>query len=73
LQTEIHPEINFKYNSINLLISGRGVGKTFAVLRELIKLSQLPDCAGYTTFIYVSDKINDATVNELMNHIASRI
>jgi hypothetical protein len=30
LQTEIHPEINFKYNSINLLISRRGVGKTFS-------------------------------------------
>jgi hypothetical protein len=70
LQTEIHPEINFKYNSINLLIFRRGVGKTFAVLRELIKLSQLPDCAGYTTFLYVSDKTNDATVNELINHIA---
>jgi hypothetical protein len=41
LQTEIHPEIHFKYNSINLLISRRGVGKTIAVLRELIKLSQL--------------------------------
>jgi hypothetical protein len=73
LQTEIHPEIHFKYNSINLLISGRGIGKTFAVLRELIKLSQLPDCAGYTTFLYVSDKTNDATVNELISHIALRV
>jgi hypothetical protein len=26
LQTKIHPEIHFKYNSINLLISRRGVG-----------------------------------------------
>jgi hypothetical protein len=73
LQTEIHPEIHFRYNSINLLISRRGVGQTFAVLRELIKLSQLPDCAGYTTFLYVSDKINDATFNELINHIALRV
>jgi predicted house-cleaning noncanonical NTP pyrophosphatase (MazG superfamily) len=69
LQAEIHPEINFKYNSINLLISRRGVGKTFSVLKELIKLWQLPDCWGYTTFLYVSDKMNDATVNELINHI----
>jgi hypothetical protein len=73
LQTKIHPKINFKYNSINLLIPRRGVGRTFAVLRELIKLSQLPDCAGYTTFLYVSDKTNDASVNELINHIALNI
>jgi hypothetical protein len=32
LQTEIRPEIHFRYNSINLLISRRGVGKTFSVL-----------------------------------------
>jgi hypothetical protein len=38
LQTEIHLEIHFKYNSINLLISRRGVGKIFVVLSELIKL-----------------------------------
>jgi hypothetical protein len=73
LQTEIHSEINFKYNSINLLISRRGVGKTFAVLRELIKLSQLPNCAGYTTFLYISEKTNNASVNELINHIALHV
>jgi hypothetical protein len=73
LQTEIHPEIHFKYYSINLLISRRGVGKTFSVLKELIKLSQLPDCGGYTTFLYVSDKTNDATVNKLINHIRLKV
>jgi hypothetical protein len=51
------------------LISRRGVGKTFSVLKELIKLSQLPDQCGYTTFLSISDKTNDATVNELINHI----
>jgi hypothetical protein len=51
LQTEIHPEIHFKYNTINLLISRRAVEKTFSVLKELIKLSQLPDQCGYTTFL----------------------
>ena len=73
LQTQIHTEINFRYNSINLLISRRGVGKTFSVLREIIKLSQLPNYGGYTTFLYVSDKTNNATVNELINHIALRV
>jgi hypothetical protein len=36
-------------------------------------LSQLPDCGGYITFLYVSDKTNDATVNELINHIALKV
>jgi hypothetical protein len=45
LQSKIHPEILFRYNSINLLISRRGAGKTFTVTKELIKLSQLPNCA----------------------------
>jgi hypothetical protein len=55
-QTIIHPEILFRYNSINLLVSRRGVGKSFTVMRELIKLSQLPNCGGYTTLLYTTDK-----------------
>jgi hypothetical protein len=43
IQSQIHPEILFRYNTINLLISRRGVGKTFTVMKELIKLSQLPN------------------------------
>jgi hypothetical protein len=34
LQSEIHPKIHFKYNSINLLISRRGFGRTFSVLKK---------------------------------------
>jgi hypothetical protein len=45
LQSIIHPDINFRRNSINILVSRRGVGKTFAVMRELIKLSHLPQSA----------------------------
>jgi hypothetical protein len=73
LQTTIHPEISFKYNSINLLVARRGVGKTFSVMKELIKLSQLPDKGGYTTFIYVSDKTNDSTVNEMIKLIKLKV
>jgi phage terminase large subunit len=39
LQSVTDPELNFRQNSINLYIGGRGSGKTFNVLRELIKLS----------------------------------
>jgi hypothetical protein len=38
-------------------------------MKELIKLSQLPDEGGYTSFLYVSDKTNDCTVNDLINLI----
>jgi ribosomal protein S17E len=69
LQSEIHPEILFRYNTINILISRKGIGKTFTVMKELIKLSQLPNCGGYSAFIYVSDKTNDETINEMIKLI----
>jgi hypothetical protein len=72
LQTIIHPEINFKRNSINLLIGRHGSGKTFNILKEIIKLSQLPDKGGYNDFIYVSDKTNDDTFNELIKLVKLR-
>jgi hypothetical protein len=73
LQTNIHPELLFRFNSINLLVARRGVGKTFNVLKELIKLSQLPGNAGFSTFLYVSDKVNDATVNELIKLVKLKV
>jgi hypothetical protein len=73
LQSEIHPDLHFKRNSINILMSRRGVGKTFAVMREVIKLSHLPNCGGYTQFIYITDKFNDSTVNELLNLIKLKV
>jgi hypothetical protein len=69
LQSYIHEDLNFKRNSINILISRRGVGKTFAVMKELIKLSHLPNFGNYTQFIYITDKMNDSTVNELIKLI----
>jgi hypothetical protein len=69
LQSVIDPELNFRRNSINLYIGRRGSGKTFNVLRELIKLSHLPNYGGYNSFIYVTDKTNDSTVNELLGLI----
>jgi hypothetical protein len=69
VQSLIDPDIYFKRNSINLFISRRGVGKTFTVMSELIKLSQLPENGCYSQFIYITDKINDSTVNELIKLI----
>jgi hypothetical protein len=66
LQSIIDNELLFRRNSINLYIGKRGSGKTFNVLRELIKLSSLPNKGGYNSFVYCTDKTNDSTVNELL-------
>jgi hypothetical protein len=73
LQTVIHPDIHFKYNSINLLVARRGKGKTYRVMKEIIKLSQLENFGGYTTFLYVSDKTNDSTVNEMIKLVKLKV
>ena len=36
LQTEIHPELFFRRNSVNLLIGKKGSGKTYNVFREVL-------------------------------------
>lgn len=69
LQSFIHPDVYFKRNSINLLVGRRGSGKTFNVLREIIKIDKLYDNAGYTNFFIVTNQPNDATVNEMVNII----
>ena len=73
MQKIIHPDILFRYNTINLLVSRCGIGKTFTVMKELIKLSQLSKNGGYTTFLYVTDKTNDETVNELIKLIKLKV
>jgi hypothetical protein len=42
-------------------------------MKELIKLSQLPNCAGYTTLLYTTDKTNDETINELIKLIKLKV
>jgi hypothetical protein len=42
-------------------------------MKELIKLSQLPYNGGYTTLLYVTDKTNDETVNEMIKLINLRV
>jgi hypothetical protein len=73
MQGAIHPDVLFRFNTINLLVARQGVGKTFAVMKEMIKISQLEGDAGYTTFLYVSDKTNDETVNEMISLIKIRV
>jgi hypothetical protein len=73
LQSIIAPELNFRRNSINLYIGRRGSGKTFNVLRELIKLSNIPGYGGFNSFIYCTDKSNDNTVKELLGMVKLKV
>jgi hypothetical protein len=66
LQSTIGPELNFRRNSINLYIGRRGSVKTYNVLRELMKLSELPNCGDFNSFIYCTNKTNDSTVKEML-------
>jgi hypothetical protein len=55
------------------MIGKRGSGKTYNVIREVIKVGLLPDHAGYTSFVIVSDKDNDSTINEQKNRIKLKL
>ena len=60
LQTEIHPELFFRRNSVNLLIGKKGSGKTYNVFREVLKLKFIPN-HHYTKMIYITNKVWDRT------------
>jgi hypothetical protein len=69
----IHKDLNFRRNSLNILIGKRDSGKTYNVIREIIKLCLLPDNEGYTTFVIISNKNNDSTINEQKDNIRLKI
>ena len=64
LQTVIHNDLNFRRNSVNLLIGRRGSGKTYNVFREMIKLNYVPN-HGYSQLIYVTNKLSDDTFHKM--------
>ena len=66
IQSEINPDIYFKYNSVNLVIGKRGSGKTYTVGREVLKLCLLPNCL-YTQIFYITDKARDDTFERMMS------
>ena len=63
--SKIHDLITFYRNSVNVVIGRRGSGKTFSVLREVLKLVELDPSEGhfhYSQIFYVTDKAMDDTV-----------
>ena len=65
---EIHPELNFKRRSINLLVAKPGKGKTTSICEELIKLGKL-NIPEMHLIIWVNNTASDQTVNKLKEFI----
>ena len=63
VQHQVHPEINFEYNSILLVIGKTGSGKTFNVDNELVALSYIPH--NFTHVVYVTNNPNDLTFEKM--------
>ena len=69
VQSSIANDVFFKRCSVNLLIGKRGSGKTFNVLREILKLNWIKDYGGFSSFLYVSDKPTDPTFERVKKFI----
>ena len=65
--SKIDDSVNFRYNSFNICIGKQGTSKTTSVMKELIKLSMLPN--DYHMILYVTNNSSDDTVNSLKEYI----
>lgn len=65
--SKIHPDVNFRYNSLNILVGNQGSSKTTTVMKELMKLSHFPH--DYHLLIYVSPNEQDITFDKLCKYI----
>jgi len=61
---QVHPQINFFYNSLNISIGPQGCGKTTFLCKELIKLSRIQNHL-YNCILYVSAGDTDVTFENL--------
>ena len=68
VQRVIHPDLEFVYNSINLLIGKRGSGKTYNVFKQIVTLCNVPD-HDYHMFVYITKNENDNTYLKLQKLI----
>ena len=65
----VHPEVHFRYNSVNLLVGKRRSGKDFNVFREIAKLKYIEH--DYTLLLYVTPNgENDLTYKTWRKHIS---
>ena len=78
IQSDIDEDIYFKHNSVNLVIGKRGSGKTYMVMREVLKVAYLmewwdrvgrEDDPRYTQIYYITDKLRDDTCERAKYYI----
>ena len=72
IHTEIHEDITFPYNSINLVLGQTGSGKSRMVFREVAKGAHLKD-KPFHIFVLVSDKDNDKTFLKYRSMIERKV
>jgi archaellum biogenesis ATPase FlaH len=72
IHTEIHEDIMFPFNSINLVLGRTGSGKSRMVFREIAKGAHLKE-KPFHIFVLVSDKDNDKTFLKYRNMIERKV
>ena len=65
--SKIDDQINFRYNSFNICIGPQGASKTTSVMKELMKLSYVPN--DYHMIIYVTNNDSDDSFNSLLKYV----
>ena len=66
---EIHPQINVQYNSLNIAVGRQRSGKTYSIIREIIKISNV--CPRTHLFVYINKEgaASDPTFESLKSLI----
>lgn len=66
---KIHPEVPFRYNSLNICVGPQGSGKTAVFMRAMIKMFELNPQNYYHLILYVTDNEHDDTFDSLYKYI----
>ena len=66
--TSIHPEVYLKYSSVNVFMGKQGTGKTFTLLKELVKLSLIKSDV-HLIVIVTRDGRQDDTLETVKDNI----
>ena len=67
VQHDVHPEVNIRYNTLNIFLGQRGSGKSFNGFNEVAAISRIK--SKYHLFIYVSNNPNDVTYTKFKSFI----
>jgi hypothetical protein len=67
--SKIHPQLNTYYNSINVLVGRQNSGKTYSVLKELIKISFVDPKTHVLIYVTKDGRSNDTTYESLKHLI----